>query len=240
MNHASAPYSFAMRPARLTSAATVWHLAPKPNLPDSTREITRAGRLRRDVYRKLITQLQASAMDAGMDLVYDVRIGSKPLESDVVEWSAVGMAVRSACRNALEVPIVTTLSASQCSLLCQSGLHPAGMVIGTCDYWQVKRQSVQKKLKIYNRFSVQAQVNGERKDYTDALTKARKASVQRMTTEAGRLGADGIMAVNLDINVAFHSEEGCLFTVTATGEAVVGAATVPTTASAVMPLGFYL
>ncbi len=38
-------------------------------------------------------------------------------------------------------------------------------------------------------------VGGELKEYTEMLTEARKESMQRMTTEAKALGADGIINV---------------------------------------------
>jgi uncharacterized protein YbjQ (UPF0145 family) len=149
-----------------------------------------------------MTRMEAEAAALGADGIVGVRleIEFKEFGNDLAEFIAIGTAVKGdeihartpdgfSWRNNRDQPFTSDLSGQDFWTLIQAGYAPLGMTMGTCVYhiahqkfWQVVGNVGQ---------------NVEIPQYTEALYDARELAMSRMQAEAGALGAEGIVGVQM-------------------------------------------
>ncbi|MGH9102177.1 MAG: heavy metal-binding domain-containing protein [Acidimicrobiales bacterium] len=142
-----------------------------------------------------MARMEAEAEVLGADGVVGVRLDINFYEwgQHSAEFIAVGTAVSArepgTWRTAEGKPFTSDLSGQDFWTLVQSGYMPLGLVMGTCVY-HVAHQGIGTKMG-------QMGQNTEMPNFTQALYEARELAMERMQEEAEKLGAEGIVGVQL-------------------------------------------
>ncbi|QDU62344.1 hypothetical protein Pan216_32110 [Planctomycetes bacterium Pan216] len=106
-------------------------------------------------------------------------------------------------------PFTSDLSAKDFWLVLDRGYEPLGLVLGNCIFSMGAVKGFMSNLK--------GMAQGELKDYSKLMYDARELAMKRMEAEAERLGADGVVAVKLNIEYMHNGE---WMEVTAVGTAI--------------------
>lgn len=126
----------------------------------------------------------------GADGVVAMRFELEREHANLLTCTMLGTAVQSTGHRAKAGhPFATTLSARDFHLLVRAGYHPVGIVIGVSVVGFAGRSAAQ-SLGL-------ARDNVELTDQTTALYSAREQAMEMMEREAGELGADGVVEVQL-------------------------------------------
>src|SRR5262249_44496021 len=131
----------------------------------------------------------------------------------VLEISALGTAAsesgepqaRGRGIAASAAPFLSNLSGQDFWTLRKAGYRPVGLVIGNCAYCQIPSWST---LRATNGVMGGSWQNQELSEYSDALYKARALAMGRLETEAGNLGAEGVVEVQVRIDAQPRYLEG--------------------------------
>jgi uncharacterized protein YbjQ (UPF0145 family) len=136
--------------------------------------------------QEVLHELQSCRADGVVAMTFEL----EREHANVLTCTMLGTAVR---RHGLGVdgapPFVTTLSARDFHLLERAGYNPTGIVIGVSVVGFAARSAAQ-SLGL-------ARDNVELTDQTTALYSAREQAMEMMEREAGALGADGVVEVQL-------------------------------------------
>jgi uncharacterized protein YbjQ (UPF0145 family) len=146
-----------------------------------------------------MTRMEAEADLLGADGIVGVRLDINFYEwgQHSAEFIAVGTAVSAqgsrhgdrSWRTPAGLPFTSDLSGQDFWTLVQTGYMPLGLVMGTCVY-HVAHQRMMSKLG-------QMGQNREMPNFTQALYEARELAMERMQEEGMKLGAEGIVGVQL-------------------------------------------
>jgi uncharacterized protein YbjQ (UPF0145 family) len=142
-----------------------------------------------------MTRMEEEADQLGADGIVGVRlkIGGYEWGPNMAEFLAVGTAVKHRAgelhRSPNGRPFTSDLSGQEFWTLLRAGYRPVGLVMGTCVYHVAYRGLGQ--------FFRQMGQNTEMENYTQALYDARELAMARMQYEAQQVGAEGIVAVQL-------------------------------------------
>jgi uncharacterized protein YbjQ (UPF0145 family) len=142
-----------------------------------------------------MSRMEEEAHVLGADGVVGVRIevGGYDWAENLAEFVAVGTAVKAPegedHRTIHQRPFTSDLSAQDFYKLYSIGYVPAELVLGNCVY-HVAHQGLGQQM-------MQMGVNCEMPNYTQALYEARELAMSRMQDEAERLGAVGIVGMNI-------------------------------------------
>ena len=142
-----------------------------------------------------MTRMEEEADQLGADGVVGVRleVGRYEWGTDLAEFIAIGTAVKHSegvlHRAPNGRPFTSDLSGQDFWTLLTAGYRPLGLVMGNCVY-HVAHQGLASWFKQIGR-------NQEMPNFTQALYDARELAMERMQTEAERLEAEGIVAVQL-------------------------------------------
>lgn len=143
-----------------------------------------------------MARMESEADALGADGVIGVRIRSLNYQfaSDVLEFVAVGTAVRStngqSYRTPKGRPFTSHLSGQDFWTLHRHGWLPRGLVLGTCVY-HIAHLSLRQMLS-------NAGQNVELTNFSQAAYDAREIAMDRMQYEGQQLDADGIVGVTID------------------------------------------
>jgi len=143
-----------------------------------------------------MTRMEEEADELDADGIVGVRlqIGRVEIGRHISEFVAVGTAVRRrdghAYRAANGRPFTSDLSGQDFWTLLRTGARPVGLVMGSCVY------AIGAFAAVATRFRGSF-VTRELPNYTQALYDARELAMGRMQHEAGALGANGIVGVQL-------------------------------------------
>lgn len=214
-----------LHPLTQVHAVIVYTVETEPAMPSQSRELVRIKRRHILAAKTAFSRLRESAAAKGADGVVGLQITRRILEANVCEWSMVGTAVRTPL-NARHPLFLTTLSGLEYHVLIRNGFRPVATAFGLGIYAQRKRPSIQRKLNIGCYAAKWQQSNGERRDYTDGLTKARRLAMSGLAESVAGVSAEGIVGIHLeyenDLRNTPPSQDGCVLTVTATGTAIMG------------------
>src|SRR5262245_5448621 len=143
--------------------------------------------------RLALGRLRDEAVACGADAVGDVTITEQGHDwaSEAIEFVALGTAVRI---DGSGGAVLTDLSAPDYWKLHEAGYRPLGIVGGTTVYYVVASWATQRAQS--GLFG--SRVNQELTDFTQGVYDAREAALDRVTREAARLGADGVVGVRVD------------------------------------------
>ena len=147
-----------------------------------------------------MSRMEAEADVLGADGVVGVRLDVNFYEwgQHSAEFIAIGTAVSATDRGATETgswrtndgkPFTSDLSGQDFWTLVRAGYAPLGLVLGTCVY-HVAHQALGGAL-------ARMSANTELTNFTQSLYEARELAMARMQEEAERLGAEGIVGVQL-------------------------------------------
>jgi uncharacterized protein YbjQ (UPF0145 family) len=163
-----------------------------------------------DARRRALDRLATEARLAGADAVVGVRVtrSERAFAGDgTIEFTAIGTAVRlpPALRGAGDA-VITDLSGQEYVQLAVEGVRPVGVVGDTTVMYVASGVSQSWVLASGNSvFSMAGRANQELPDFTRGLYDAREVAMRRLSRDATRLGADGIVGVTMDVNL--HERE---------------------------------
>src|SRR5699024_9322855 len=98
-----------------------------------------------------------------------------------------------------ERPVITDLSGQAYWQLAQAGYRPVGVVGITTVMYVASSWSDGQVLRSGNSlFSMAGRANQELRDFTRGFYEAREVAMSHLNVQAGRLGANGIVGVQID------------------------------------------
>jgi len=144
---------------------------------------------------------EASRVDADAVIGVDIRTGSHDFAEGAIEQIVVGTAVRhSRDRRPTIGPALTELSVADYAKLLSAGVEPLGVVAWSSVFFVMASSEMQAMGGLTGRLLFSQ--NQELTSYTQGLYEAREIVVGRMTEQASKLGADGVIGTRIDHGVA--------------------------------------
>ncbi len=172
-----------------------------------------------------ISRLQQEAKLAKAHAVIGVHLKTGVYEwaQDLIEFTAVGTAVRVEGAKLPPEPAATNLSGQDFWKLYQAGYWPLGLVGGTSVWYQVASWRTQSVNWFTSGWS-----NQELQDFTHGMITARHLASSHVNREAGGLGARGVVGVKIEQEAREHEVDtgndtkrtDMIFTFSALGTAV--------------------
>lgn len=140
-------------------------------------------------------RLEQEASILRADGVVGVRLERTRVDVDdsTIEFKAVGTAVRKKNGPPLgagQAPFLSNLNGQDHWALRQAGMRPAGFVFGNCSWLQLGGWSQ------YG--AAQSWANAEFSDYTQGVYTAREIALERLSEEAKRFGAIGVVGMEIE------------------------------------------
>jgi uncharacterized protein YbjQ (UPF0145 family) len=222
------------QPLGLVMGSCVYHIGFQPARWNTSQELpvlTQALYYAREL---AMARLVAEADALGADGVIGVQIRpcSFSFSSDVVEFVAVGTAIRAADGNSYRTaagrPFTSHLSGQDFWTLWQHGWLPRAMVMGTCVY-HVAHLSFRQTMQTFGQ-------NAEMVPYSQAVYDARELAMSRMQYEGRQVGANGVVGVSVVEDSWVWGENGIEFFALGTAVSRIHADAVPVTPQMVLPL----
>lgn len=185
-------------PLGMVLGSSIYHVGVQIGRWSQNQELTTLTQAMYHARELAMSRMVAEAHALGADGVVGVRLELQQREfgQDITEFIAVGTAVKAEghrtqtqWRTADGRPFTSDLSGQDFWTLLQSGHAPLGLVLGTCVY-HIAHRGMGAAMKT-------AGQNTEIPQYTQALYEARELAMGRMQAEAARLGAEGIVGVDL-------------------------------------------
>ena len=151
-------------------------------------------------------RLEQEASLLGAHAVVGVRLtkGAHDWAAGSIEYIAVGTAVRIEGADPADRPVLTDLSGNDYWKLWQAGYKPLGVVGASSVYYIVS--SWQQQQAMGGMFSSWA--NQELRDFTQGVYDARETTLGRVSAEARRHGAAGVVGVTIEHSVQEREVEG--------------------------------
>jgi uncharacterized protein YbjQ (UPF0145 family) len=150
-----------------------------------------------DVRTRALGRLAQEAALVGGDAVLGVerRVGRYDFAENSIEYAFVGTAVRHEHKSAgsREAPVMTELSVADYAKLAQAQVEPLGIVAWSSVFFVGASYTTQML-----GTSMGFTRNQELPEFTQGIYGAREAVVARMTAQAARLRASGVIGVRID------------------------------------------
>jgi uncharacterized protein YbjQ (UPF0145 family) len=115
--------------------------------------------------------------------------------SNLIEYTAIGTAVRIPNMPLGEHPFLSDLSGQEFWTLLQAGYYPTGIVTGYCSYFVALGRNYTNSLKSWFGTGVN---NQELQPFTQGLYNARHHAMSRATQMAQRLNAFGVVGMHIE------------------------------------------
>jgi len=183
-------------PKGLVFGSSIYHIGLQGRSWSKNRELEKLSQAMYTARELAMSRMEAEAKVLDADGVVGVRLDVNFYDwgPHSAEFIAIGTAIESkdnpmSWRNPLGAPFTSDLSGQDFWTLVQSGYMPLGLVMGTCVYHVGHRN-------LGNVVSQTAN-NSELVPFTQALYEARELAMTRMQDEAERLGAEGIVGVQM-------------------------------------------
>ncbi|MHB8263833.1 MAG: heavy metal-binding domain-containing protein [Acidimicrobiales bacterium] len=183
-------------PKGLVFGSSIYHIGLQGRSWSKNRELEKLSQAMYTARELAMSRMEAEAKVLDADGVVGVRLDVNFYEwgAHSAEFIAIGTAIESkdhpmSWRNPLGAPFTSDLSGQDFWTLVQSGYMPLGLVMGTCVY-HVGHRNVGNVI-------AQTSNNSELVPFTQALYEARELAMTRMQDEAQRLGAEGIVGVQM-------------------------------------------
>ncbi len=182
-------------PRGLVFGSSIYHIGLQRKTWSKNQELTTLSQAMYTARELAMTRMEEEAKVLGADGVVGVRLDINFYEwgQHSAEFIAIGTAVSSSdgtsWRAPTGMPFTSDLSGQDFWTLVQSGYMPLGLVMGTCVY-HVAHQGLAAK-------AGQMGQNTEMANFTQALYEARELAMERMQEEAEKVGAEGIVGVQL-------------------------------------------
>jgi uncharacterized protein YbjQ (UPF0145 family) len=182
-------------PLGLVVGSSIYHIGFQQRAWNKNQELDVLTQAMYHARELAMTRMEEEADQLGADGVVGVRleVGRYEWGTDLAEFIAIGTAVKHSegvlHRAPSGRPFTSDLSGQDFWTLLRAGYRPVGLVMGNCVY-HVAHQGLATWFKQIGR-------NQEMPNFTQALYDARELAMERMQTEAERLDAEGIVAVQL-------------------------------------------
>ena len=207
-------------PLGLVVGSSIYHIGYQVGQYNQNMELTVLSQAMYYARELAMYRMEVEADILGADGVVGVRldVGRYEWGESLAEFIAIGTAVRSrdgvSHRTNQNKPFTSDLSGQDFYVLRTQGYRPAGLVMGSCVY-HVAHQTLRQAWKTLGQ-------NVEMENFTQALYDARELAMERMQMEAAKLGAEGIVGVN--VKEQSHGWESHVIEYFSVGTAVVPAA----------------
>jgi uncharacterized protein YbjQ (UPF0145 family) len=147
---------------------------------------------------RAFARLEQEAKLVGADAVVGVHVtkGQHDWAAGAIEYVAVGTAVRADGVEPLGRPALSDLSGQDTWKLWQAGYRPLGVVGASTVHYVVAGWSTQQASGYWSSWA-----NQELRDFTGGVYDARETALGRMTAEAHKIGAAGVVGVSIEHNV---------------------------------------
>ena len=154
---------------------------------------------------RAFARLEQEAKLVGADAVVGVHLtkGRHDWAAGSIEYIAVGTAVHVDGAERAERPVLTDLSGQDTWKLWQAGYRPLGVVGASTVHYIVPGWSTQQASGFWSSWA-----NQELGDFTRGVYDARETALGRMTAEARKLGAAGVVGVAIEHGVEEREIEG--------------------------------
>ncbi len=171
-------------------------------------------------------RLAQEASHVGADAVIGVelRTGEHDWAENSIEYVVVGTAVRHDKANARDGPVLTELSVADYAKLLSAGVEPLGVVAWSSVFFVGASYSTQMMSGVGGLGFTQ---NQELSEFTQGVYSAREIVVGRLTEQAARLGASGVIGVRIahgiqrtTVGAGTYSRGGLMVTFHAIGTAI--------------------
>jgi len=182
-------------PRGLVFGSSIYHIGLARRSWSKSQEVATLSQAMYTARELAMARMEAEADLLGADGVVGVRLDVNFYEwgQHSAEFIAIGTAVSSrdgrSWRTSEGKPFTSDLSGQDFWTLLQAGYLPLGLVMGTCVY-HVAHRSLGQAIG-------QVGQSQELANFTQALYEARELAMARMQEEAERLGAEGIVGVQL-------------------------------------------
>lgn len=195
-----------LRPVAQVMGSSIYHVGwqQQPGawglqLGGSSQELTVVSEAWNTARLRAFARLEQEATLVGADAVVGVRltVGRHDWAAGAIEYVAIGTAVRIAGAERAERPTLTDLSGQDYWKLSQSGHRPVGVVGASTVHYVVAGWTTQQA---QGGFTASL-ANQELKDFTRGIYDARETALERMTAEARRQGAAGVVGVAISHHV---------------------------------------
>ena len=189
-----------------------YHVGWPPMGVHTSMELVMVSRAHNHAWRLALSRLQAEAHTLGAQGVVGVTLNAKPSFWDdrMLEVSVQGTAIRWQGAKATAAPFVSALSGQEIWALLSAGYRPVGVAYGTCVYQQVTTQATQRATSS-GLLNSAARINQELREYTSGFYESRRRAVRYMEDEARQLGAEGIVGVTIEKQIAVREVEVKLY-----------------------------
>jgi len=182
-------------PAAMVVGTSIYHIGVQQQRQNQNEEMVVLSEALYHARELAMRRMVAEAHELGADGIIGVRIKVKHLEwnPDLAEFIALGTAVYYQDSHfdwrVHGKPFTSDLSGQDFWTLLHSGHRPVGMVMGNCVY-HVAHQTAGQWFKTVGQ-------NVEMTNFTEALYEARELAMERMQNDAEKLGASGIVGVDI-------------------------------------------
>jgi uncharacterized protein YbjQ (UPF0145 family) len=164
-----------------------------------TTELTQLTQAWNTARRLALGRLEEEAHLAGCHAVVDVSFASRRHEflSGEIEIVVNGTAVHLPDARADARPVLTDLSMPDYELLLRGGYEPVGVVASTSVFYVVPGYRTRRATNSFMGWAG----NQELGDFTQGVYEAREMALGRATTQAERLGAGGMVGMQIDHDI---------------------------------------
>jgi uncharacterized protein YbjQ (UPF0145 family) len=207
-------------PLGLVIGSSIYHIGYQQAAYTQNMELTVLSQAMYHARELAMSRMEAEADVLGADGIVGVRLEVTRYEwgESLAEFMAVGTAVRSrdgqSHRTNQGKPFTSDLSGQDFYVLRTMGFRPVGLVMGSCVY-HVAHLTMRQAWKTMGQ-------NVEMANFTQALYDSRELAMERMQHEATRLGAEGVVGVN--VREQSHGWESHIIEYFSVGTAIVAGA----------------
>jgi uncharacterized protein YbjQ (UPF0145 family) len=198
---------YGVRPLTQVMGSSIYSVGWQPvyyNVPTEVTVLSGAfNHCRSLAFKRLIEEAQLARADA----VVGVRIlqGAHDWAARSIEFVVVGTAVRLPphMHHPEGQTVLTDLSGQEFVLLCKSGVRPVGIAAHTSVHYVPASWQTQQATS--GGWGGSSWANQELRDFTQGVYDAREKAVGTVVYQAQKLGADGIVGVQIDEHAQTHS-----------------------------------
>lgn len=197
---------FGVRPLTQVMGSSIYNVGWQPVYFNVPTEVSVLSGAFNECRRLALGRLTGEAQLAAADAVVGVKVeqGSHDWASGAIEFIAVGTAVRlpSHMRHPDGATVLTDLTGQQFVQLCKAGVRPVGIAAHTSVHyvpatWQTQQATTAG-------WGGASWTNQELGDFTQGVYAAREKAVGAAASQARRLGADGLVGVQIDEHTRTH------------------------------------
>jgi len=149
-----------------------------------------------------ISRMQSEAVMLGAHGIIGVRIQrkTKGWNIGIVEFTAIGTAIRIPKHPPTEKPFTSNLSGQEFWQLRQAGYWPVGLVFGACAYYVHSNRRTRTLMNpaFWGKLLSRSWRNQEMTQFTQGLQDARELAIMRLTSEISELDAIGVIGMQID------------------------------------------